>query len=292
MIKKILYTAALPLFLAACAGNQGGGLQEERLSGEYGAPVRMSRANDAATQVDAVPAYLLERAPRFFIGTEYRIDGVSYLPMEDMNYNETGIAGIIPVELNGTTTTNGEIFDNDKLFATHKTLPLPTIVRITNLDNGATVLARVNNRGPFVNSRTMDVSQAVAARLGMTGPTNVQITVQRQESELVRDLTLGVDGVVDNGSPGDTEGAEGTAAASGPYSVQVGAFFSRDSANAVANRIKHAGNVQVIEEGGMHKVRVVGLDAAGARRAMQAVRSENSAPGLLENGRWINPDSI
>ncbi|MDR0449559.1 MAG: septal ring lytic transglycosylase RlpA family protein [Rickettsiales bacterium] len=286
MLKKILCAMVVPLALAACQdGNNA--MPEEKLTGEYGAPVRMSRAGDAATQVDAAPAYLFEKAPKYFIGTEYKIDGVQYLPIEDMNYNETGIAGIIPAELNGNTTTNGEIFDNDKLMATHKTLPLPTIVKITNLDNGASVLARVNNRGPFVNSRTMDVSQAVAARLGMTGPTHVQITVQREESEALRDLTLGSSGAAVNKIDVVEDTAEG-----GPYSVQVGAFYSRESADAVANRIAGVGNVKVVDEGGMHKVRVVGLSAGEAKKAMKAVRSENSNPGLLENGRWINPDSI
>ncbi|MDR0319737.1 MAG: septal ring lytic transglycosylase RlpA family protein [Rickettsiales bacterium] len=290
MLKRILLIAALPLALAACVDG-GEGLQEEQLTGEYGAPVRMSRAGEAATQIDAAPAYLFEKAPKFFIGTEYTIDGVTYTPAEDMSYNETGIAGIIPAELNGNTTTNGEIFDNDKLFATHKTLPLPTIVKITNLDNGASVLARVNNRGPFVNSRTMDVSQATAARLGMTGPTNVQITVQRRESEELRDLTLGANGSPVMKSHEDVD-ASSSAGEGGPYSVQVGAFYSKDSAQQVANRIRNVGNVQVVAEGGMHKVRVVGLSASEAKKAMKAVRGENSNPGLLENGRWVNPDSI
>lgn len=288
-MKKFISMMILPLFLAACPGSNG--LQEEQLTTEYKAPAPAAAPVATATPADLTPDYMMAAAPKYFVGTEYKIDGVSYLPAEDMNYNEAGMAGIIPAELNGNTTTNGEVFDNAKLFATHKTLPLPSIVKITNLDNGASTLARVNNRGPFVNHRTMDVSQAVAAKLGMTGPTNVQITIQPTESAEVKAATMGtIEPTTDTAITTTAPGA--TPAATGNYAVQVGAFYSRESADAVAGRIAHAGNVAVVEEGGMFKVRVVDLSAEAAKTAMDAVRSENSAPGLLENGRWINPDSI
>ncbi|MDR2685799.1 MAG: septal ring lytic transglycosylase RlpA family protein [Rickettsiales bacterium] len=267
MIKRFMLVLALPVALAACTDGNGR-LGEERL-GEY------------ASSYDTPAGYLLERAPNYHIGAEYKIEGTTYIPAENMNYNETGLAGIIPTEMNGKLTANGEVYSSDKLFATHKTLPLPTIVKITNLNNGASIIARVNNRGPFVNGRSMDVSSAVASKLGMTGPTNVQIVVQRSESEQVRDLTTG-GGSSDSAFAGET----------GPYSVQVGAFYSRESADAVAGRIKNIGNVKVIEEGGMYKVRVVDLSTGRAKDVLNGVRSENPAPGLLENGRWINADSI
>ncbi|MBR4860074.1 MAG: septal ring lytic transglycosylase RlpA family protein, partial [Alphaproteobacteria bacterium] len=108
-----------------------------------------------------------------------------------MTYNQTGIAGIIPTELNGTKTSNGEVFDANQLLATSKTLPLPTIVRVTNLDNGQSVVVRVNNRGPFVNTRIMDLSPAAAQRIGLNGQGKIQVQVMPNESTAVKNATLG-----------------------------------------------------------------------------------------------------
>ena len=96
--------------------------------------------------------YLLAPAPKYYVGSAYKVEDVQYIPVEDLTYNQTGIAGIIPAELDGTKTSNGEVFSMDQMVATSKTLPLPTIARVTNLDNGQSVVVRVNNRGPFVNT--------------------------------------------------------------------------------------------------------------------------------------------
>jgi hypothetical protein len=81
--------------------------------------------------------------------------------------------------------------------------------------------------------------------------------------------------------------------ASGDYSVQVAAFYAEDSANTLLQKMRNYGDAIVIKEGDMYKVRIVNLDAAGARRVIDALRNgEGMAPGLLKNGRWINADSI
>ena len=105
-------------------------------------------------------AYLMAAAPKYYIGSPYKIEDIQYVPGEDLTYNQTGVAGIVPVELNGSKTSDGETFDSNQLVATSKTLPLPSIVKVTNLDNGNSVVVRVNNRGPFVNTRIMDLSKA------------------------------------------------------------------------------------------------------------------------------------
>ncbi|MCL2537891.1 MAG: septal ring lytic transglycosylase RlpA family protein [Alphaproteobacteria bacterium] len=189
-------------------------------------------------------------------------------------------------------TTNGEIFDSNQMLGTSKTLPLPSIVRVTNLENGRTAIVRVNNRGPFVNNRMMDVSTTAARQLGMTGNTRVQVQIMAEQSLAVKNATLGTTsqlGIVRD-EPAQTPVP---VAATGPYTVQVGAFYSEDSAQQLASRIRHLGNVQIDNESGLHKVRVVGLDAPGARSTIDSLRSsEGLAPGLLMNGRWINADSI
>lgn len=255
--------------------------------------------------------YLLAPAPKYYVGSAYKVEDVQYIPVEDLTYNQTGIAGIIPAELDGTKTSNGEVFSMDQMVATSKTLPLPTIARVTNLDNGQSVVVRVNNRGPFVNTRIMDLSPAAAQRIGMTGQTKVQVQVMADESIAVKNATIGTTPVATQQTqnvaqpvqtvettvvttttaPGVTTTAP--AATSGEYSVQLAAFYAQDSADALANRMSKYGNATVVYEGDMYKVRIVNLDASQARSVIDALRTnEGMAPGLLRNGKWINPDSI
>lgn len=247
--------------------------------------------------------YLLAPAPKYYVGSAYKVEDVQYIPVEDLTYNQTGIAGIIPAELNGTKTSNGEVFDMNQMVATSKTLPLPTIARVTNLDNGQSVVVRVNNRGPFVNTRIMDLSPAAAQRIGMNGQTKVQVQVMANESTTVKNATLGSSvqaAPVQTVQPVETTVITTTTApgatapaASGDYSVQVAAFYAQDSADALASRMSRYGNAVVVQEGDMYKVRIVNLDASQARSVIDALRAnEGMAPGLLQNGRWINADSI
>ncbi|MCL2758126.1 MAG: septal ring lytic transglycosylase RlpA family protein [Alphaproteobacteria bacterium] len=280
-MRKIISIVALPLALAACGQKMGGGhmgdfnpqLAHETLGGSF------------ASQ----PApYLLAAGPNFHIGAPFRVENVQYNPAEDMNYNEVGIAGIIPLEMNGVRTTNGELFNSNQMLATSKVLPLPSIVRVTNLENGASAVLRVNNRGPFVNSRIMDVSPAAARVLRMTGQTRVQVQILPEESTQVRNATLGIT----DAAPAAAMAAPASAAG-GPFAVQVGAFFAEDSARSLAQRIGYIGHVTIVPEDGMFKVRIAGLDASAARNAIDTLRrNENMSPGLLENGRWVNADSI
>lgn len=253
-------------------------------------------------------AYLLAPAPKYYVGSAYKVEDVQYIPVEDLTYNQTGIAGIVPAELNGTKTSNGEVFDINQMVATSKTLPLPTIARVTNLDNGQSVVVRVNNRGPFVNTRIMDLSPAAAAQIGMNGQSKVQVQVLPDESIAVKNATLGVSNqltpvqqpvqnvettvVTTTTAPG-TVITTTAPATTGEYSVQIAAFYAQDSADSLAARMAKYGNAVVVQEGDMYKVRIVNLDAPQARSVIDALRNnEGMAPGLLRNGRWINADSI
>jgi len=101
-------------------------------------------------------------------GTEkpYRINGIWYYPKEDRNYNAVGIGSWYGAQFHNRRTANGEIFDMDIPSAAHKTLPLPSLVEVTNLDNGRRMIVRVNDRGPFVGDRIIDLSKAAAEELG------------------------------------------------------------------------------------------------------------------------------
>ncbi|PHY21510.1 septal ring lytic transglycosylase RlpA family protein [Caulobacter sp. BP25] len=101
-------------------------------------------------------------------GTEkpYQINGVWYYPKEDRDYNVIGTGSWYGEQFHNRRTANGEIFDMDIPSAAHKTLPLPSLVEVTNLDNGRRMILRVNDRGPFVGDRVIDLSKAAAEELG------------------------------------------------------------------------------------------------------------------------------
>jgi len=96
----------------------------------------------------------------------YQVGGIWYVPHEQPNYNETGIASWYGDAFNMKATATGEIFDMSQFSAAHTTLPLPSLVEVTNLDNGRKLVVRVNDRGPFVDGRIIDLSRAAAAELG------------------------------------------------------------------------------------------------------------------------------
>ncbi len=300
-MKKIVSLAVLTAFVAGCTNmgtnstaNSGYGTADG-----FGEETLLTSNTSTQTLNDA---YLLAAAPKYYVGSAYKVEDVQYIPMEDLTYNQTGVAGIIPAELNGTKTSNGELFDVNQMLATSKTLPLPTIARVTNLDNGQSVVVRVNNRGPFVNTRIMDLSPAAARQIGMNGQSKVQVQVLADQSMAVKNATLGATTyqqtqTIETTPTQVTETVTTTTvtpvATSGDYSVQVAALYSEDSANSLAARMRTYGNAVVVKEGDLFKVRIVDLDAAKARSVIDALRSnEGMAPGLLKNGRWINADSI
>ena len=307
-MKKVVSLAVLTAMLSGCMDLNRSADTSMAPSDGFGEEVLMTAP---AGQPALSDAYLLAPAPKYYVGTAYKVDDVQYIPVEDMTYNQTGIAGIIPAELNGQKTSNGEVFDVNQMLATSKTLPLPTIARVTNLDNGQSVTVRVNNRGPFVNTRLMDLSPAAAQKIGLNGQGKVQIQVLADQSMAVKNASLGaatpvVAAPVTQPAPVAQPVAEPVPEpvaapvaqpvaqpASGDYSVQIAAFYAQDSADALAQRMKTYGDAVVVNEGDMFKVRIINLDAGRARGVIDALRvNEGMAPGLLKNGRWVNADSI
>ena len=113
------------------------------------------------------------------IGNPYVVDGKRYYPKKNLNYDEKGIASWYGPKFHGKLTANGEIFNQYKLTAAHKTLPIPSAVKVTNLKNNKSLIVRINDRGPFVNDRIIDLSYQSAKELKLleagTGFVRVQL---------------------------------------------------------------------------------------------------------------------
>lgn len=112
------------------------------------------------------------------VGNPYQVKGVWYYPKVDYGYDETGIASWYGAEFHGRRTANGETYDMNSLTAAHKTLPMPSFVRVTNLENGRSLVVRVNDRGPYVNNRIIDLSRRAAQLLGMMKQGTAKVRVQ------------------------------------------------------------------------------------------------------------------
>jgi rare lipoprotein A len=127
---------------------------------------------ETRTNAPASPRVVLMGLPipkgggSYKVGEPYEIDGRWYVPQEDPRYDRRGLASYYAHDFHGRRTSNGEIFDMWSLSAAHPTLPLPSYVYVTNLENRRTLLLRVNDRGPYSNSRVIDVSRAAARYLG------------------------------------------------------------------------------------------------------------------------------
>ena len=124
------------------------------------------------------------------IGNPYVVDGKKYYPKKNLNYDKKGVASWYGPKFHGKLTANGEIFNQYKLTAAHKTLPIPSAVRVTNLKNNKSLIVRINDRGPFVNDRIIDLSYQSAKKLDLlkSGTGFVRVQLLRSESLLLEKL--------------------------------------------------------------------------------------------------------
>ena len=113
------------------------------------------------------------------VGKPYQVAGIWYYPSDDGGYDEVGLASWYGAQFHGGQTANGERFDMDRVGAAHKTLPLPCYVEVTALDTGRTILVRINDRGPFVTNRIIDLSRRSAQLLGIERAGVSRVRVRR-----------------------------------------------------------------------------------------------------------------
>lgn len=169
---------------------------------------------------------------------------------------ERGTASWYGPKFHGRLTANGERYDMDGMTAAHKTLPFGTLLEVRNLDNGRVCRVRVNDRGPFVRGRIVDLSRAAARELGMIGPgtARVELAVLPTPAAPAPLVTAASD----------------PEAVRGPYTVQVGAFSEERRAATLRDLLtSHYGDVQVRSDGTWHRVQVGRFTERGAAEALR-----------------------
>ena len=183
------------------------------------------------------------------VGNPYTVGGRWYTPKVQPDYRAEGIASWYGPQFHGKRTANGEIFDQYALTAAHKTLPLPSKVRVTNLENGRQLVVRVNDRGPFVGDRVIDLSRRSAQLLGIekTGVAPVRLELLDSGPHLLDEPLSKEPGQVNVVAP----------VKMGRVYVQVGAFSHRDNARKLVKEVDRFGDphIQVNVEQGLHRVR-------------------------------------
>jgi rare lipoprotein A len=165
-VTKALFMALMLLMLPGCT------------SMELAVDLYKKQTREAAEDEGVVAA------PRYKVGNPYKVAGIWYYPERNLTYDETGIGSWYGDEFAGKLTANGEIFDPELVTAAHKTLPMPSVVRVTNLDNGKSLVVRINDRGPFVAGRIIDLSREAARRIGYkdNGLARVRVQVLAEQS--------------------------------------------------------------------------------------------------------------
>jgi rare lipoprotein A len=227
----------------------------------------------------------------------YEVQGKRYYVLDSSDgFRERGIASWYGRDFHGRSTSSGEVYDMNLLTAAHKTLPIPTWVEVTNLVNGRRVIVKVNDRGPFVDGRIIDLSQRAAQELGMiqAGTTRVQVrALGAPDADPA--LPAPVVAAAEPSRRADGGGfsliSEARAEAAGPdlrpfrpYYVQVGAFADRNNATRLAEKLKDNGfeNSFVLTTGNgrdrLHRVRIGPIDS----REYDRIAGDLRASGVRE----------
>ncbi|MEH3106784.1 MAG: septal ring lytic transglycosylase RlpA family protein [Sphingomonas fennica] len=249
----------LALALAACAG-------------ERRAPPPRTSAPPATARPPAAPRGPVPDTP-VKIGKPYTVLGITYTPVDDPAYDEVGIASWYGADFHGGLTANGERYDMDMVGAAHKTMPLPSYAAVTSLRTGRTILVRVNDRGPFVPNRIIDLSRRAAQMLGIDragiGPVRVRRVVPAEADRLAlrsgsaaRDLPYATESELAEGRrrmlarapdppPVVPQAIPQTSVTAG-WSVQIGAYGDPDRAARLAREV----GGQVSQANGLYRVRL------------------------------------
>lgn len=211
-----------------------------------------SPASNPPPDIASIPDAVVRTEPRSARGNPvmYEVFGKRYFVMASaQGYRERGVASWYGPDFHEKSTSSGETYDMYAMTAAHKTLPLPTYVRVTNISNGRSVVVRVNDRGPFVGNRIIDLSYTAAHKLDMTRAGTALVEVEALVPGSLEDVSR------------DVSGPQVPSLAASALYLQAGAFGQVDNARRLAERLRDAGidGVTLLPPDGtssLHRVRV------------------------------------
>jgi rare lipoprotein A len=228
-------------------------------------------ANHIPVNLDLVPNAIPQDEPLIKAANlPYSALGMSFRPdTSNTPYRAKGMASWYGKQFHGRRTTSGERYDMFAMTAAHPTLPIPSYVRVTNLNNGKTVVVRVNDRGPFHRGRIMDLSYAAAHRLGFVGQGSAKVQLERvwpaTESAAIH-----------------APASAGLKAEEGPKYLQLGAFNQLSNAEALLKKMvdkldaNYDTKLGIVNQRGVYKVRLGPFDSSTAvRSAAESLNVEN-----------------
>ncbi len=227
------------------------------------------------------------------VGNPYKIMGKWYYPKEDYSYSEVGTASWYGKDFHAKKTANGEKYDMNSLTAAHRTLPLPSIVKVTNLENGRSLVLRVNDRGPYAKNRIIDVSKRASQLLGFQtqGTTKVRVEVMEKESRALKAALTGEDCYMLEAAPvqpiiKEVEGevkneVKNYAVAEEGFYVQLGSFSSESGAQRLAEQVNVETNIYAVKIDGQNYYRVR-VGPYNDEREAQVVLTEMRHKGVYD----------
>lgn len=224
-MRLVLHRAGLLLLiglLSSCGGGVGVVEQDK-------APTRVP---DLSNVPDAVPKN--EPLSKYGNPRQYKVLGKNYYTLSSAEgYHEKGIASWYGTKFHGRRTSSGEIYDMYKMTAAHKTLPLPTYVEVTNLENGKKVIVKVNDRGPFHENRLIDLSYSAATKLGIIAKGTGLVEIRALTTPGKASVTQPVK------APSPEVTASVKSISSAEMFLQVGAFSSLSRAEQIKRKLQH-----------------------------------------------------
>ena len=242
--------------------------------------IEQDRAPSGHLDIASIPEVVPEPFARTLAGNRspYTVLGKTYHVMVTADgYNERGIASWYGEKFHGHKTSNGEVFDMYKVSAAHKSLPIPSFLRVTNLDNNRSLVVRVNDRGPFHGDRIVDLSYAAALKLGYADRGTARVQLE----------AIIPDGVVVDRAAGNNNNTLSQqtlrVASTGDKYIQVGAFADINSAREMSDKLRAMTNRPVFirsldstNSGVLHRVRIGPVnDTSEIRRITQSVVAAN-----------------
>ena len=214
-------------------------------------------SRDVSQVPDAVPR--VEPLSRGGNPESYVVFGKRYYPMKSsLGYVERGIASWYGSKFHGRNTSNGEVYDMYRMTAAHKTLPLPTFVEVTNLENGRQVVLRVNDRGPFHSNRIIDLSYAAASRIGMLGKGTALVEVRAIDPRAPQPRVAQTTPTRPQPARPPQRPTTNQVARAPRIFLQAGAFNSSFNAERLRSRLENglSRSVRIAASGTVHRVQV------------------------------------